>query len=426
MTALTKQPLRNYRVLDLSRIWAGPYCTKLMADLGAEVVKMESLSVYDSHRGPVSPARGIAAYPDGEPGDEPWNRNGWFNCLHLSKYGITLELTSDVGRRVFEQLVSISDVLIENFRQGSLERLGYDYAELRKHRPDLIYVSMPAFGNTGPWKGYLGYGIGQEQLSGMAHLTGYPDDGPMKSGINHGDPITGSHAAGVLLAALRHRRRTGRGMYIDVSQQESAVAFMGGELLAYQMTGREPERIGNRSRWYAPCNSYPCAGEDRWITIAATNDQEWAALVGAMGAPALAEDASFATAEARLENHGELDAIIAAWTNDQDVFVLAELLQSAGVPAGPVLRGPDLLADGHYAERGTFVTVDHSQVGPKQYPGLPWKMSGTPGEVRWPSPTLGQHNHEIFGGLLGLTGKEIDALESGGVIGTKPTGSRII
>ena len=426
MTALTKQPLRNYRVLDLSRIWAGPYCTKLMADLGAEVVKMESLSVYDSHRGPVSPARGIAAYPDGEPGDEPWNRNGWFNCLHLSKYGITLELTSDVGRRVFEQLVSISDVLIENFRQGSLERLGYDYAELRKHRPDLIYVSMPAFGNTGPWKGYLGYGIGQEQLSGMAHLTGYPDDGPMKSGINHGDPITGSHAAGVLLAALRHRRRTGKGMYIDVSQQESAVAFMGGELLAYQMTGREPERIGNRSRWYAPCNTYPCAGEDRWITIAATNDQEWAALVEAMDAPALAEDASFTTAEARLENHGELDAIIAAWTNDQDAFALAERLQSAGVPAGPVLRGPDLLADGHYAERGTFVTVDHSQVGPKQYPGLPWKMSGTPGEVRWPSPTLGQHNREIFGGLLGLTGKEIDALESGGVIGTKPTGSRII
>ena len=173
-------------------------------------------------------------------------------------------------------------MLIENFRQGSLERLGYDYTALRQHRPDLIYVSMPAFGNTGPWKGYLGYGIGQEQLSGMAHLTGYPDDGPMKSGINHGDPITGSHAAGVLLAALRRRRRTGKGMYIDVSQQESSVALMGAELLAYQMTGQEPERIGNRSRWYAPCNTYPCAGEDRWITIAATNDDQWERLVSAM------------------------------------------------------------------------------------------------------------------------------------------------
>ena len=426
MTSTTKQPLKNYRVLDLSRIWAGPYCTKLMADLGAEIIKMESLSVYDSHRGPVSPARGIAAYPDGEPGEEPWNRNGWFNCLHMSKYGITLELTSDEGRRVFEGLVSISDVLIENFRQGSLERLGYDYDALRKHRPDLIYVSMPAFGNTGPWKGYVGYGIGQEQLSGMAHLTGYPDDGPMKSGINHGDPITGSHAAGVLLAALRRRRRTGRGMYIDVSQQESSVALMGADLLAYQMTGQEPERIGNRSRWYAPCNTYPCAGEDRWITIAATSDSEWAALVSAIDAPGLADDARFASAEARMAHQDELDAIIAGWTRGQDAFALAEHLQAADIPAGPVLRGPDLLADRHYAERGTFVTVDHLQVGPKRYPGLPWKMSGTPGEVRWPSPTLGQHNREIFGGLLGLSGEEIDGLESGGVIGTKPTGSRII
>ena len=301
LTPATKQPLKNYRILDLSRIWAGPYCTKLMADLGAEVIKMESLSVYDSHRGPVSPARGIAAYPDGEPGEEPWNRNGWFNCLHLSKYGITLELTSDEGRRVFEQLVSISDVLIENFRQGSLERLGYDYAELRKHRPDLIYVSMPAFGNTGPWKGYLGYGIGQEQLSGMAHLTGYPDDGPMKSGINHGDPITGSHAAGGgLLAALRRRRRTGKGMYVDVSQQESSVALMGGELLAYQMTGQEPERIGNRSRWYAPCGAYPCKGDDRWITIAVTSERQWVSLASEMNAPDLVAYVRFATVEASL------------------------------------------------------------------------------------------------------------------------------
>ena len=426
MPSSNQQPLRNYRVLDLSRIWAGPYCTKLMADLGAEIIKMESLSVYDSHRGPVSPARGIASYPDSEPGEEPWNRNGWFNCLHMSKYGITLELTSDEGRRAFEQLVSISDVLIENFRQGSLERLGYNYEELRKHRPDLIYVSMPAFGNTGPWKGYLGYGIGQEQLSGMAHLTGYPGDGPMKSGINHGDPITGSHAAGVLLAALRRRRRTGKGMYIDVSQQESAVAFMGPELLAYQMTGEEPERIGNRSRWYAPCNTYPCANEDRWVTIAATNDDEWQRLVSAMDAAPLADDPRFATAEARMTHQDELDAIVAGWTSDQDAFALAERLQAAGVPAGPVLRGPDLLEDKHYAERGTFVNVDHPQVGPKQYPGIPWKMSRTPGEMRWPSPTLGQHNREIFGALLGLTSDEIDTLESDGVIGTKPTGSRII
>ena len=404
-----RMPLKNYRVLDLSRIWAGPYCTKLFADMGAEIIKMESLSVYDSHRGPVNPAKGIAAYPDGEPGDEPWNRNGWFNCLHMSKYGVTLELTKDEGRRVFERLVSISDVVIENFRQGSLERLGYTYEELRKHRPDLIYVSMPAFGNTGPWKGYLGYGIGQEQLSGMAHMTGYRGEGPMKSGINHGDPITGSHAAGVLMAALRHRRRTGKGMYIDVSQQESSVALMGPEVLAYQMTGQEPERRGNRSGWYAPANSYRCAGEDRWVTIAATNQDQWRSL-----------------AQARRENHDDLDRIISEWTIGLEAYDLTRKLQRLGVPAGPVLRGPDLLQDAHYKDRGTFVTVDHPQVGPKQYPGIPWKMSATPGVVRWPSPTLGQHNREVYGELLGLNGLEIDQLDQTGVIGTKPTGSRII
>ena len=421
-----RMPLKNYRVLDLSRIWAGPYCTKLFADMGAEIIKMESLSVYDSHRGPVNPAKGIAAYPDGEPGDEPWNRNGWFNCLHMSKYGVTLELTKDEGRRVFERLVSISDVVIENFRQGSLERLGYTYEELRRHRPDLIYVSMPAFGNTGPWKGYLGYGIGQEQLSGMAHMTGYRGEGPMKSGINHGDPITGSHAAGILMAALRHRRRTGKGMYIDVSQQESSVALMGPEVLAYQMTGQEPERRGNRSGWYAPANSYRCAGEDRWVTIAATNQDQWRSLAQAMDADGLADDPRFDTNEARRENHDDLDRIISEWTIGLEAYDLTRKLQRLGVPAGPVLRGPDLLQDAHYKDRGTFVTVDHPQVGPKQYPGIPWKMSATPGVVRWPSPTLGQHNREVYGELLGLNGLEIDQLAQTGVIGTKPTGSRII
>ena len=444
------QALTRYRILDLSRIWAGPYCTKLLADMGAEVVKMESLRVYDSHRGPVSPARGVVSYPDAEPGDEPWNRNGWFNCLHMSKYGVTLELTQDAGRRVFEQLVSISDVLIENFRQGSIERLGYTYEDLRRFRPDLIYVSMPAFGNTGPWKDYVAYGIGQEQLSGMAHMTGYDGDGPMKSGINHGDPITGSHAAGVVLAALRQRRRTGKGMYVDVSQQESAVSLIGADVLAYQVTGQEPQRRGNHSADFAPHNAYPCAGEDRWVTIAAATDEQWRNLARVIesggglaggglaggglageglageGLKGLADDPKFSTVANRLENQDELDAIIAGWSRDKAPYSVSEELQSAGVPASPVLRGPDLLQDPHYVDRGTFVEVDHSKVGPKWYPGIPWKMSATPGRVHWPSPSLGEHNGHVYGQLLGMAEEDIAALERDGVIGVKPTGSRII
>ena len=330
------------------------------------------------------------------------------------------------GRQVFEELVSISDVLIENFRQGSLARLGYTYETLRQLRPDLIYASMPAFGNSGPWKEYVAYGIGQEQLSGMAHMTGYVNDGPMKSGINHGDPITGSHAAGVLLAALRYRRRTGKGMFVDVSQQESAVALIGGEVVAYQVSGEEPERLGNMSPWYSPHNAYPCAGEDRWVTIAVTNDQQWRALAEVIGQPQLAGDPHFATNADRLEHRRELDDIIAPWVASKDMWEVTHTLQEAGVPSGPVLRGPDLLDNPHYVDRGTFSYVDHPRVGPKWYQGIAWRMSRTPGQVHWPSPTLGQHNRIVYGELLGLTNVEIDDLEQGGVIGTKPTGSRII
>ncbi|MFQ6029607.1 MAG: CaiB/BaiF CoA transferase family protein, partial [Dehalococcoidia bacterium] len=328
--------------------------------------------------------------------------------------------------RVFDQLVSISDVVIENFRQGSLERLGYTYEAFRKIRPDLIYASMPAFGNTGPWRGYLAYGIGQEQLSGMAHMTGYRNDGPMKSGINHGDPITGSHAAGVLLAALRYRRRTGKGMFIDVSQQESAVALIGGEVLGYQMTGREPERLGNHSAHVAPHNTYPCAGEDRWVVIAVADDAQWQRLAQTIGGAALAQDARFVTNEGRLQNQDELDRIIGEWTWDRDMRQISEELQALGIAASPVLRGPDLLEDPHYTDRGTFNYVDHPQVGPKWYQGFAWRMSATPGQVHWPAPTLGQHNSQIYQELLGLSSGEIQDLEETGVIGTKPTGSRII
>ena len=419
-------PLKNYRILDLSRIWAGPYCTKLMADMGAEVIKLESLSVYDSHRGPVNPAPGIAAYPDSDPGEQPWNRNGWFNCLHMNKYGVSLELTGDEGRRVFDQLVSISDVLVENFRQGSLARLGYDYETLRRLRPDLIYVSMPAFGNNGPWQKYVAYGIGQEQLSGMAHMTGYRDEGPMKSGINHGDPITGAHAAGVVLAALRRRRRTGKGMFIDVSQQESAVSLIGGEVLAYQVGGEELERMGNHSPHFAPHNAYQCAGNDRWVTISVSNDAQWRSLAAAISGAELAAEQDFATGADRLQRQDRLDRLISEWTAGKDPYEVSHLLQQVGVSASPVMRGPDLLEDPHYKARGTFVEVDHEQVGPKMYPGIPFKMSATPGEVRWAAPALGQHNRLVYGEVLGMTGEKIDGLEERGVIGTKPTGSRII
>ena len=257
-------------------------------------------------------------------------------------------------------------------------------------------------------------------------MTGYTNDGPMKSGINHGDPITGSHAAGVLLAALRYRRHTGEGMFIDVSQQESAVSLIGGPLLAYQMTGQEPDRIGNRSPNIAPHNCYPCHGEDRWVTIAIKSDQEWELLAESMEAEHLSKDPRFSTNASRLANEDDLDTLIKEWTSNKDAYEITWKLQEHGIAAMPVFRGPDLLENPHYIDRSTFVEVNHPQVGPKMYPGMPWKMSETPGLVHWPAPTLGEHNYQIYHELLGLSETEIVRLEKSGIIGSKPTGSRII
>lgn len=419
-----KMPLKDIRVLDLSRIWAGPYATKLLSDLGAEIIKLESLRVYDSHRGPVNPNPGIVSYPNTEPGEKPWNRNGWFNCLHMNKYGITLELTTKQGQDTFEQLLSVSDVLVENFRQGSLERLGYPYEKIKSIRPDIIYASMPAFGNTGPWKKYLAYGIGQEQLSGMAHMTGYDKEGPIKSGINHGDPITGSHAAGIILAALRYRKYTGEGIYLDVSQQESAVSLIGGELLKYQIGKEEPIRIGNKSQIHCPHNVYPSQGEDEWITIAVTNDNQWKSLLSLINLTELNEFDSY-NANQRKLNEEQIDKIISSWTIHFDKYDLTHTLQAKKIPSAPVMGAPDLFSDPHYKSRKTFETITHKEAGTHVYPGIPWKMSLTQSEIKSASPLLGEHHKEIYQELLGFSEEQLSDLLDSGTIGYKPTGSRI-
>ena len=231
--------LENVRILDFSRIWAGPQATKLLADMGAEVIKVESTRAWDPHRTIV----GSGNLPGGERGSDPWNRSGWFNTLHMSKRGITAELSHPGGKALIEELVSISDVVVENFRAGAMARRGLGYEDLRRLRPDIVVASMPAFGNSGPWRDVIQYGIGQEQLAGIAAMNGYLGEAaPVKSGVNFGDPISGAHAAGAILAALLYRRRTGRGIFLDMSQLESTIGVVGEHLLGFQMNGRPPPR----------------------------------------------------------------------------------------------------------------------------------------------------------------------------------------
>ena len=409
--------LEGVRILDFSRIWAGPHATKLLADMGAEVIKVESTKAWDPHRMIV----GSGNLPDGERGDDPWNRSGWFNTLHMSKYGVTAEMRHPDGKAVIEELVSISDVVVENFRAGLMERRGLGYEHLRKIRPDIIVVSMPAFGNTGPWKDFIQYGIGQEQLGGIASMNGYlGEPSPVKSGVNFGDPISGAHAAGAVLSALFYRRRTGKGLFIDVSQLESSIMTIGEHLLGYQMNGGNPENRGNRHPVYAPHGAYPCEGEDSWVTIAITSDNEWQRLCQIMDNPELADNPKFADFISRHRNHDELDGVLSGWTQDKDASEVTNMLQAKGIAATPVLTGEGIFNDPHYQERGLLELVDHPSCGMYFMPGISWKMSKTPGEVRWHAPRLGEHNDFVFGDLLGMSDETISKLDADGVTGTVP------
>jgi len=407
--------LEGVRILDFSRIWAGPHATKLMADMGAEVIKVESTRAWDPHR----MIAGSGNLPDGEPGPDPWNRSGWFNTLHQSKHGITVEIRDPRGKAVLEELAAISDVVIENFRAGAMARRGLGYAALRQLRPDIVVVSMPALGNTGPWKDFIQYGVGQEQLGGIASMNGYLDDeGPVKSGVNFGDPISGAHAAGAVLSALWRRKRTGQGAFIDMSQLESSISVVGEHILGFQMNGEPPRNRGNGHPTMAPHGVYRCRGEDRWIAIAVASDDQWRGLCDVMEAPELAQ--RFPGLLSRHDNQDQIDAVISEWTRDRDSTELTHTLQRGGIAATPVMSGQDIFDDPHYQERGLLELIDHPSTGPYLLPGIAWKMSRTPGRARWPSPRLGEHNEFVFAALLGMSDDSVADFEAQGVSGTEP------
>ncbi len=350
-------PLDGIRVLDLTMVWAGPYCTQILADFGAEVIKIESVKRFDLVRGVTHPPAGAHGYPD----DDPVR----FNERNRNKLGLTLDLTTQAGIALFKQLVAISDVVVENFSARVMEKLGLEYDTLRRIRPDLVMLSMPGFGKSGPASDSAAFGITIELMSGIASLNGYGDGRPMKGGVNTGDPIAALHGVGAILAALYYRAETGAGQFIDLSQQESAIAVIGHVFLGYAMDGVAPRPLGNRDPDRVPQGCYPCRGEEHWLAISVRTDDEWQALCQVIERPDLAGDPRFASRDDRWAHHDELDAIIGAWTAGQDRYQALRLLQRAGVPAGIALNNRDLVADPHVRARQDLVMIDHPSIGPR-------------------------------------------------------------
>jgi crotonobetainyl-CoA:carnitine CoA-transferase CaiB-like acyl-CoA transferase len=399
-------PLAGVRVADFSWIVAGPQATRILADLGAEVIRVENESHIDSQR--------IGA----QLGDHPsYNASGVFNNMNRNKLGITANLHHPRGREVVERLIAISDVVIENFSAGVFERLGFGWRRLQVLNPRVIYISVSGFGHKGRDAPYITWGPTAQAVSGCTYMSGLPDQPPAGWGFSYLDHVAGYFGAIAILMALRHRETTGRGQYIDISQVETGMALCGVPMLDYQVNGRVYQRVGNHSRWppVAPHAVYRCRdhaeGGDRWIAIAAETDDQWLALCDVLDAPELAADPRFASNLRRVENQAALDEALTERTRRFEARELMYLLQARGVPAGVAQNMRDKAEhDPQLAHRGFFQTADHPELGPHRFEGLPVRFSGARWQVRRGAPCLGEHNVDVLTRLLGYSQEEVAAL----------------
>ncbi len=404
-------PLAGLRVADFTWVGAGPFATKILADHGAEVIKIESAMRLDALRQSPPFRDGVAGV----------NRSGYFANRNTSKKSLVLNLRSPRGVDLARRIIVQSDIVANSFTPGTMEKWGLGYEDCRRLRPDIVYLSMPMHGGDGPHGQYLGYGAAISALSGLFASTGFPGRDPVGTGTNYPDHIPNPGQAAVgLLAALRHRRRSGEGQAIELSQVESTICAIGPLVLAAQLpNGSAPStvRLGNREPGVAPHGVYPAAGDDRWIAIACWSDADWAVLRRvAVGEP-FAADPRFATLAGRLEHEDDLDAALGCWTSRHDPFELADRLQAEGLDAAPVQDARDVLErDRQLAHLGHWVRLTHPEMGESVYDAPPVRLSATPGRLRTPAPRLGEHAAAICRDLLGLSDEEIAGLTAEGVL----------
>ena len=431
---MTTSPLTGIRVVDLSRVFAMPYAGAYLADLGAEVIKVDCCQAQfvDTTRTLNGP------YPGNDPGELYWERGGTFQTLNRGKRSVTLDLRSEAAIGILKRLVQVSDIVLENFTPRVMRRFGLDYANLRAIKPDLIMVSNTGYGHSGPWSNFGAMATALEPTHGTGAFMGYLDPGPdgrlddggipNKMGNSYTDFLASWTAQLAVLASLIHRSRTGKGMWIDLAMYQVGVSFMGEGVLDFAFNGRRTRRMGNRHQTMSPHGCYPCSGQDEWVTIAVRDDRDWQSFCEALGQPSLAGDPRFAHPTVRHGNQDELDEIISRWTSSRSQYQVMEALQSAGVPAGPVLNAGALLADPQFRARGFFQPADHPDetgLGRQEYVGRGWSLSEAPIDSAKPAPMLGEANNYVLSRILGLTEEEIQQLTDAGTVGDTLEGAQV-
>lgn len=394
-------PLGDIRVVELGQLLAGPFCGQLLGDFGAEIIKVED------------PGKGDSMRQWGR--EKPYGKSLWWPVVARNKKSVTCNLRTPEGQELLRRMIERADVLLENFRPGTLERWGMSPAQLHEINPRLIITRVTGFGQTGPYAPRAGYGSIGEAMGGIRHVTGDPDRPPSRAGISLGDSLAATHACIGTLVALHERERSGKGQVVDSAIYEAVLAMMESMVPEWQQASYQRERTGSVLPNVSPSNIYPTKDGDS-ILIAANQDSVFTRLAAVMGADGLAEDARYATHSARGAHMAELDDIIARWTSGFLADELLAILHEGGVPAGRIYRAADMFEDPHFAAREAIVRVPHPDFGELAMQNVVPKLSETPGSVRSVGPELGAHNEEIYGGLLGLTGEEIARLGATGII----------
>lgn len=395
-------PLAGVRVVEMGSLLAGPFCGQLLADFGAEVIKVEP------------PGKGDPMREWGRHRKE--GRTLWWPIIARNKKSVTLNLREEEGQELARSLIAEADVVVENFRPGTMERWGLGYEKLSETNPGLVMVRVSGYGQTGPYKDRAGFGAIGEAMGGIRHITGFPEAPPPRSGISLGDSLAATFGALGALTALYHREaHDGKGQVVDVGIYEAILALMESTIPEYELTGHVRGRTGTVLPFVAPANLYPTS-DGSYVLISGNADTVFGRLANAMGHPEWAEDERFATHHARGENMEKLDGMISGWTEEHTEEEVLEAMAGAGVPAGKVFTAKDMVEDPHYEARGNVVWTEDPEIGPFPMQNVVPRLTETPGKVRWTGPALGQHNDEVYGEVLGLGGEDLNGLRERGTI----------